>query len=211
MKNRAGVHTGGVLLKKNRIFTLMLILIALIMAGGCGHYTGRYDGEDPQDKADDDGGSSADDDDDDGPGGGGTKIGNFTWTTDDGGELTLYDYEGSVIILTVGAGWCEGCKEETPILEEDFWQVYEDDGLVVIQLLTEDTEGKTADTDFAQWWRSEFSVTFPICIDPDWTLEPYFTESTLPFTMLINRELIIKEKSHGFESEIFKALVEQLL
>jgi peroxiredoxin len=198
-----------------RIQPLIILYIICIFAiiAGCGYANERYDGDDLDGDDDDDAVDmpSDDDDDDDDGAPSGTKVKEFTWTTVDGEDLNLYDYEGSVIILNVGAGWCEGCKDETPILEARFWQKYKDDGLVVIQLLTEDAGGSPADQDFANGWKDEYGITFPLCMDPDWALEEYFTESTLPFTMLIDRSLFILERFHGFNEEILDALVNQVL
>ena len=189
-----------------RLVLIGLLFAALLSALACGHAWERYDGEDPE--GDDDGaGDDADDDDADE----GEKIQDFTWTTVDGEDLVLYDYEGYVIALNVGAGWCPGCKEETPVLENTFWNAYKDEEFVVIQLLTEDTSGNEADLEFAAQWRDEYGVTFPLCIDPDWSLEPYFLKNSLPFTLLVDRGLTIRARFHGFDEDIFKALVEDLL
>jgi len=186
------------------IFAIFVIFISL----SCGFATGRYDGGENEEKDSD----SLSDDDDSGAGGlGGNKIENFTWTTVDGDTLELYDYEGYVILLSVGAGWCAECKKETPVLENEFWQVYKKQDFVVIQTLTSDASGAPADTEFAKEWQSEYGVTFPLCIDPDSSLEPYYKEASLPFTMLVDKGLIIRERSHGFDKEIFKVLVETYL
>ncbi len=190
-----------------RLVLICLLFAALLAAVGCGHVWERYDGEDPEGDdalADDD----ADDDDGDDDG---EKIQNFTWTTVDDEDLVLYDYEGYVIALNVGAGWCPECRVETPVLEDAFWNAYKDEDFVVIQLLTEDSSGNEADIEFAAQWRDEYGISFPLCIDPDWSLEPYFLKNSLPFTMLVDRELIIRERFHGFDEDIFKALVEDLL
>lgn len=195
------------------LFLTWLFLLCVFIAFGCGYAWERYDGEDPS--AGDTNGDSPpgieDDDDDDSGSDDDDKINNFTWTTVDGDSLTLYDYEGYVVLLNVGAGWCEGCKEETPFLETMFWQRFQDRQFVVIQLLTETAEGQPADIAFAEEWRDEYGITFPLCIDPDWSLEPYFKENTLPFTMLLDRNLIIRVRTHGFDGDILSALVERFL
>lgn len=196
-------------LKSKKQWFLVLIIASFMIFNACGYYTDTYNDEDSDKSSDDDDSGNQDDDDD--AGGGGNKIDNFTWTTVDNESLTLYDYEGSVVLLSVGAGWCVECKDETPILEKQFWQVYKDQGLVVIQLLIQNATGKAADIDFATEWKNEFGVTFPLCIDPDNSTEPYWDQPSLPFIMLLNKKLEIEDKSHGFDKEVYKLLVEQLL
>ena len=183
------------------------------MAIGCGYAWERYDGENPQSVGDDDDTVDAgDDDDDDGTGNlAGDKIDNFTWEAVGGGQINLYDYEGYVVLLNVAAGWCEACKEETPVLEDLFWQVFGDRKFVVIQVLTETAEGRSADQEFGRQWREEYDINFPLGLDPDWSLMPYFTEQTLPFTMVLDRELRVRVKTHGFDADILSALVEKFL
>lgn len=191
------------------LLILVLIIISTTVILDCGYYTDTYSGNDSTDGNGDNG--PADADDDDSTNGGGTKIDNFTWTTVDGDKLTLYDFEGSVVLLSVGAGWCAECKEETPVLEKDFWNKYKDQGFVVIQLLIQNASGAPADIDFANEWKKEFGVTFPLCIDPENSLEPYWEQPSLPFVMLLNKNLVIEDKAHGFEKDVFQLLVEQLL
>ena len=187
---------------------VFIVLLSVCILVSCGYANDRYDGGDP----DKDGDNYSDGDDDIGTGGvGGRKVKNFIWTTVDGESLTLYDYEGYVILLSVGAGWCAECKVETPILENKFWKVYKDQDFVVIQTLTQDAGGLEADLDFAQQWQDEYGVTFPLCIDPNDSLKQYYVTPSLPFIMLIDRDLNIRERAHGFDEDIFKVLVESYL
>ncbi len=196
-------------------WTLLTVLLLALLAAplSCGTAKGRYDGDelDDDDDAgdDDDGGSdddSSDDDDDDYE-----KVDDFSWIDTEGNEIDLYDYEGQVVLLNVGAGWCTACKEETPSLQADLWEEYRDEGFVLIQLLVEDADYNPANQDDALAWRDEFDVTYIVCPDPDWSLKKYFLEETLPFNMLLDKQMNIREKTHAYDAAAFAYLIEDLL
>lgn len=196
------------------VLTMILLLALLAATLACGTAKGRYDGDDladdDDDDDDDDDGPVDDDDDDDGDDDY-EKVDDFTWTDVEGNQIQLYDYEGQVVLLNVGAGWCSACKEETPSLQADLWETYRDEGFVLIQLLVEDAEYNPASQDDALAWRDEFDLTYTVCPDPDWSLKKYFLEETLPFNLLLDKQLRIREKTHMYDADVFSFLIEELL
>lgn len=176
---------------------LPLILLLLILTLACGTANGRYDGEELAD--DDDGGVQYE------------KIDDFTWTAADGGEIDLYSLEGNVVLLNVGAGWCVACREETPSLQSDIWQRFQDENFVLLQLLVEDSNAAPAGLDFAREWRDQYGLGYLVGIDPDWSLLPYFIEETLPFNMILDAELQIRFRAHEYDAEAFALTIEDLL
>jgi len=197
-----------------RILSVLMILLLIVAFVACGTAKGRYDGEDLDDDDDDnddndvsDDDVSIDDDDDDDA----EKIDDFTWTDADGNSVNLYDLEGNVILLNVGAGWCAGCREETPSLQSDIWEQFQNDDFLLIQLIVEDPEGNPADQDYAATWRDEFGVTYTVCYDPGWSLQPYFTASTLPFSMLLDKQLGIRLQTHEYDADVYALMIEDLL
>jgi len=78
-----------------------------------------------------------------------------------GGETSLAEYRGKVVLLNSWATWCEPCKEEMPELQR-LAEDYADDGLVV---LGASIDRRGADDRIAAFTK-EYGVTFPILLDP---------------------------------------------
>lgn len=196
------------------------LLLAMIgwSAVGCGTCEGRYDGDEIEEGDDVFGGDddvpplpTDDDDDDIGDDDGGEPLPNWSWENDDGDTVELYDFKGKVLVLGTGAGWCIPCREEAPQLEADLYQEYKDEGFEIIELLVEDNENDPPSTDFLRQWRAEYGLTYTVCADPGWTLLPYFTEGSLPFNMIVDRNLVPQFTSHGYDKAVFQGLIEDLL
>ncbi len=200
-------------MKRSYILIAMILFASLIAVMSCGHYEGRYDGDDID--SDDDADSDSDDDDDDDiipdDDDDGQALNNYSWTNDEGDTVELYDYMGDVVMLNVGAGWCVPCRDDAPKLEEDLYQPYKDQGFTIIELIVEDDLYQNPGEEFLQSWRDEYDLSYVICADPEWTLEPYFDMLSLPFALILDRDMIPRFKSHGYDEAIFADTIEDLL
>lgn len=201
---------------KRLVLILMLFGLACFLA--CGTAKGRYDGEDldqdddqPSGEDDD---SPADDDaaDDDDSVPFDPDLDDFTWVDADGNPVRLYDFADKIVLLNTGAFWCTACREETPSLQADLWEKYQDTGeFVLIQLIVETADYQPATPQTAAEWRDEFDVTYTVCADPDWSLQPWFTMSAIPFNMLLDRGVKISLATHEYDKDYFSYLIESLL
>jgi thiol-disulfide isomerase/thioredoxin len=195
---------------------MLLVLAALVLSVSCGHYEKRYNGDEISDDDDDDLGPGSDDDDggdddsqiddDDGPG-----IDNYSWVNDKGDTVELYDYLGDVVMLNVGAGWCKPCREDAPNIEDQLYQPFKDQGFTLIELIVEDDLYQIPSAEFLQSWRDQYDLSYIICADPDWTLLSYFDTISLPFALILDRELKPVFQSHGYDEAIFTDTIEELL
>jgi peroxiredoxin len=52
----------------------------------------------------------------------------------DGTNIGLSDYRGNVVVLQFAASWCYVCTRERPHLEEDVWEKFKSDRLVLIRI-----------------------------------------------------------------------------
>lgn len=195
-------------MKKCIWLVLILGVLALV---ACGTAKGRYDGEDLED--DDDAGDDAGDDvaDDDNDDAVQPEIEDYTWIDADGNEVHLYDFLGKVVLLNTAAFWCEPCREETPSLQKDLWEEYQDEDFQLIQLIVADVDYNPATPATATAWRDEFGVTYLVCADPDYSLQPYFLEQILPFNMLLSRDFSIELRTHEYDKDILSLMIEDLL
>jgi peroxiredoxin len=98
---------------------------------------------------------------DDGPAEGievGMTAPDFTARTTDGGEFTLSDARGQVVLLDFWGAWCTPCKNSLPHLDE-LLVTYGTDGLIAVLVSTDTVEQDSIDflaqngyTDFISVW-----------------------------------------------------------
>ncbi|GAB4565275.1 MAG: TlpA disulfide reductase family protein [Anaerolineae bacterium] len=103
-----------------------------------------------------------------------------------GGELSLREMEGQIIVLNFWATWCPPCRAEMPALE----RVYEErsaEGLVVIGINQMEPEAQV------QAFVEEFGLTFPIGLDLDGSVSQAYRARALPMTYFIDRQGTIRD------------------
>jgi cytochrome c biogenesis protein CcmG/thiol:disulfide interchange protein DsbE len=105
----------------------------------------------------------------------------FTLSLFDGGELSLVDQLGSVVVVNFWASWCVPCRDEAPALER-LWQEYGDKGVVFIGVSYKDV------TDKATSFIEEFSVTYPNGPDPYNRISAAYRITGVPETFLVARD-----------------------
>jgi thiol-disulfide isomerase/thioredoxin len=123
----------------------------------------------------------------------------FCERDDPSSEYTDYN---KAILLSIGAGWCEPCKEETADLLEVHAALREQ-GLAVVQILFEDDQAMPPTSSFCRVWRDELygaPLGFPVWLDQtfEWAsaylLDPL---SATPVSMLIDLNGNIRWKVEG--------------
>jgi thiol-disulfide isomerase/thioredoxin len=95
--------------------------------------------------------------------------------------------EARLTLLSIGAGWCAPCKEETPDL-----QVVHDtlsaDGVQVVQVMFEDAGASPATTLFCQSWVDSYELTIPVFVDPAGNTLDWFDEAVVPLNLAVDRD-----------------------
>jgi len=125
----------------------------------------------------------------------------FTLSDSRGTSVKLSAYKGRVVLLDFWATWCGGCKVEIPWYME-FQSKYKDSGLSVIGV-SMDEDGWKSVKPFLE----AKQVNYPVVIG-DWDLAGRFGITSLPVTLLIDRDGKIADLHVGmvdrdaFESEI---------
>ncbi len=118
----------------------------------------------------------------------------FTGHLTTGGEVTLSDYRGSVVLLEFWGAWCPPCRNSMPHLD-NLLATYADQGLVAITISTDVTEQAAVDfltengyTRFLSVWEAGGKNGNPI--------DATYDVTSYPTTFVLDRQGVIRWVIH---------------
>jgi len=111
-----------------------------------------------------------------------------------GGEDSLAEYRGQVVLLNIWGTWCPPCVREIPHLVE-VQQEIEPRGGTVIGLAVDSGSSE----DIRAFWqdRIELDPAYPIWMGTNREARRHFEAFGLPNTLIIDRDGIIRERFLG--------------
>jgi len=117
-----------------------------------------------------------------------------------------------LILLNASAVWCGVCRAEFQTIERnDVYALYKEQGVEFVVALFEDVNGDPAKPTDLLNWGSEFTVEFPMLLDPGFRLASYFTADATPLNMVIDaRTMKIVSKLAGDTAGLWDELDRQL-
>ncbi|MBI4512202.1 MAG: TlpA family protein disulfide reductase [Deltaproteobacteria bacterium] len=129
----------------------------------------------------------------------GSRLEEFTLEDCEGTPVAFGDIlsEAELVLVSVGAGWCQPCIEESATLEAKVHAPLCARGLRVIQVLFQDDESRPATKLFCREWRERFGLRFPVLVDPLFTMQRYFQAAQTPLNLLVDRSGIIRYRATG--------------
>ena len=129
----------------------------------------------------------------------------------DGNNSTLADYRGkSVVLVNFWGLRCQNCIEEMPFLER-LHNKYGSKGLAVLGI---NTDGLPGDLLKKYMPQLPLEVTYPIIVDPDFTIVDAFEMMAAPLTIVIAKDGTVRFRHEGYEPSIegtYVDLIEKLL
>jgi cytochrome c biogenesis protein CcmG/thiol:disulfide interchange protein DsbE len=120
----------------------------------------------------------------------GVKAREFSLQTLDGDQVSLRDYDGSVVLVNFWATWCEPCRNEIPDLESAY-QEHRDEGFVVLGVDVQEP----ADT--VENFVTDMGITYPILLDTDGQVLKEYRLGGLPMSLILDRGGMIKARCLG--------------
>lgn len=130
----------------------------------------------------------------------------FTLPNLEGTPSSFDDHQDEIIVLNFFTTWCPGCNEEADRLENDIWQIYRDLKVTVIAVDIMEP------SPLVQGWAAALGVTYEILLAPDWTLfEEYPAAGGLPYNAVLDRDLVIRYGSMGFDLNAITGMIQTIL
>jgi len=115
----------------------------------------------------------------------------FTLPARDGGNLSLEELKGQVVMINFWATWCGPCRQEMPLLEQ-IQTKYEPLGFTLVGINVE------PDSAAAQQWLAKVPVTFPILFDRGNEVAESFGVEGMPSSVFIDRAGNVRYVHRGY-------------
>ena len=141
----------------------------------------------------------------------------FTAVTLEGEPVSLLDYEGEVVMVSIWATWCGPCREEMPSMQLLYDDLHET-GFEILAVSVDALFGQ--EDDFGrpggdlEAFAEELSLTFPILHDSEGLIQRIYQTTGVPETFLVGRDGVIYKKVAGgtnWDAPVNKELVRRLL
>ena len=118
-------------------------------------------------------------------------------------NVRLSEHLGEVVLINFWATWCGPCRQEMPLLDA-LYAKYQRAGFVLLGInIDEDREHAT---EMAQ----TLKVSYPILFDERKDVARSYQLGTMPLTVIIDREGVVRFVSEGFKSGYEKRYTDQL-
>jgi len=109
-----------------------------------------------------------------------------------GGEISLSQYRGQVVMINFWATWCGPCRQEMPLLES----IYKKYGKMGFVLLGVNVE---PDPSAAEEWLKQTPVSFPILYDTDSKVSKLYKVTGMPSSVFIDRQGRLRVLHRGYK------------
>jgi len=108
-----------------------------------------------------------------------------------GGEVSLEQWKGQVVLVNFWATWCGPCRKEMPLLEQ-IYQRYKGLGFTLLAVNVED------DSEGAERWLKQTPVSFPVLFDRDNAISRLYEVPAMPSTVIIDRQGRLRHVHYGY-------------
>jgi peroxiredoxin len=120
-----------------------------------------------------------------------TQAPDFTLHALSGPNMRLKEQRGRVVMVNFWATWCAPCRQEMPQLVR-LYEKYRSSGFVLLGVNVDDDSSKAVEV------ANKLGVTFPVLLDADKTVSKLYDLSTMPSTVLIDRDGKVRYVHRGY-------------
>jgi peroxiredoxin len=118
-------------------------------------------------------------------------------------NLRLSEHLGEVVVINFWATWCGPCRQEMPLLDELYGK-YRLAGLTLLSVNIDDTAERAVE--MAQ----TLKVSYPVLFDDRKEVSRAYDVGSMPMTVMIDREGVVRQVFEGFKPGYEKRYAEQL-
>uniref|UniRef100_A0A7C4Y6W0 TlpA family protein disulfide reductase n=1 Tax=candidate division WOR-3 bacterium TaxID=2052148 RepID=A0A7C4Y6W0_UNCW3 len=119
----------------------------------------------------------------------------FKITNINDSTLFLSDlYREKPVLISFWATWCKPCKKELKFIQE-FYENYSDSGIYIITISVDDIRMKEKIKNFVKGKK----FTFPVFFDTEKEILKSLGISSIPATIIVNKEGDVEYKHIGFK------------
>lgn len=111
-----------------------------------------------------------------------------------GDNVRLSEHFGEVVLINFWATWCGPCRQEMPMLDEIYGK-YRRAGLVLFSVNLDEENNLDAAREMAKTLR----VSYPVLFDARKEVSRAYQAGTMPLTVLIDREGVVRYVSEGYK------------
>jgi thiol-disulfide isomerase/thioredoxin len=138
----------------------------------------------------------------------------FTAERIDGGEVSLSDFEGEVVLVDLFGTWCPPCRRATPYLVS-LYERYRDRDFEIVGLAYEREPRVEDKKEAVRGFRREFDVPYILALGPNdiWQQLPD-NRGALPTVLLVDRVGVVRKQLIGLqpgEEAVLADTIEKLL
>ena len=138
----------------------------------------------------------------------------FTLVNQTGDDWNLYDHYGSIIVLDFSAVWCGYCQIAASKAQE-IQDKFPGQDVVWVTILLQNAYGQTPSVTDLQKWSQEFDITTSPVLAGNNTIidssgENGYNPSSWPAIVIIDRDLVITYKLHGWNEMQINMWLEEM-
>jgi thiol-disulfide isomerase/thioredoxin len=111
-----------------------------------------------------------------------------------GGEVSLSDHRGDVVLINFWATWCAPCRAEIPAIEA-VHQARQNEGFVVLGVNYQESR------DVVEPFARELAIPYPVLLDESGRVMETYRAIGLPMSIIVDREGIIQVRHAGLLTE----------
>lgn len=131
----------------------------------------------------------------------------FTLDQLGGGQVTLSQLRGNVVMINLWASWCAPCRIEMPAIEK-VYRTYKGQGFVVLGLNTTYQDSEIEAAAFVK----QLDLTFPILLDRSGATSNRYQLRALPSTYFVDRTGTIRAAVFGSMNDaLIESKVQELI
>jgi len=124
----------------------------------------------------------------------GKRAPDFSLESLEGGEVSLSDHRGDVVLINFWATWCAPCRAEIPAIEA-VHQARQNDGFVVLGVNYQEAR------EVVEPFTRRLAMTYPVLLDERGRVMDTYRAIGLPMSILVDREGIIRVRHTGVLTE----------